>query len=118
MEPDVIDPLNTDPLDWTVNQVVAYLCYGPSTAADLSRRPDPVVFGPVLQENLIDGIVLLTDITNETLRTDLGLQAYGQRSWVLATIKHLRKLSAKYQALEENAGKLLSFIHYLSYHGH
>jgi hypothetical protein len=119
MAPDGIDPLDIDPLDWTVDQVVAYLCYGPSTAVGPSRRPDPVVFGPVLRENLIDGVVLLTDMNNETLCTDLKLQAYGHRSWVLATIKYLRNLSFKYRTtveddklLGENAGKLLSFIPY------
>jgi hypothetical protein len=100
MEPDVIDPL-----DWTVDQVVAYLCHSPlAPLAGSSRRP-PVSFEATLQKNQIDGVVLLSDVDNKFLRDDLHLESAGQRSWVLAAIRHLQK---EYRT----TGKLLSFIPY------
>ena len=105
MEPDVINPLDTDPLDWTVDQVVAYLCHSPlAPLAGSSRRP-PVSFKATLQKNQIDGVVLLSDVDNKFLRDDLHLESAGQRSWVLTAIRHLQKES-------QTTGKLLSFIPY------
>jgi hypothetical protein len=112
MELDVIDPL-----DWTVDQVVAYLCYSPSTpwsqSANPSPRPDPVSFEASLRENLINGDVLLNGVDKEILREDLGLRAVGHRNTVLTAIEHLRRASAKYQMVPLQ-GKLISFIPYSS----
>ena len=90
-----------DPFDWTVDEVVAFLCHNPSTpwsqSANPSQRPDPVSFEAALRENLINGEVLLNDVDKEILREDLGLRALGHRSTVLTAIRYLRQLSVKYQ---------------------
>ena len=105
---------DNDPLDWTVDQVVAFLCHSPATWSDPSLRPDPVFFEHILRENLVTGMVLLNDVDKEVLRDDLGLRALGNRSAALTVIHHLRKLSEKYQGANSAniQGKLLSFIPY------
>ena len=112
MEPDVIDPL-----DWTVDQVVTFLCHRPSTwSADPSLRPDPLFLRDVLRDNLVNGKVLLNhvgkmlekDLNKETL----GLRALGNRSTMLEVIQDLRQRSVKYQANSITKSKLLSFIPY------
>ena len=51
----------TDPLDWTINQIVALLCHNTSTpwsqSANPSQRPEAA-----LRENLINGDVLLRGV--------------------------------------------------------
>ncbi|PKX96856.1 putative SNF2 family helicase/ATPase [Aspergillus novofumigatus IBT 16806] len=73
-----------DPLDWTVDEVVAFLCYNPETpwsqSASQAPRPNPVQFEAALRENLITGEVLLHDVDKETLREELGLKAIGHRN--------------------------------------
>jgi hypothetical protein len=90
-----------DPLDWTVDQVVDFLCHSPSVtwsqSANPVRLPDPAAFADTLRENMVNGEVLLMDVEKETLREDLGLKALGARSTVLAAIRYLRSLSLKYQ---------------------
>lgn len=90
-----------DPLDWTVDQVVAFLCHSSSTpwsqSANPARLPDSNAFEAAIRENMINGEVLLNDVDKETLREDLGLKALGPRSTVMAAIRYLRKLSVKYQ---------------------
>lgn len=90
-----------DPLDWTVDQVVAFLCHSSSApwsqSANPARLPDPNAFEAAIRENMVNGEVLLNDVDKETLREDLGLKALGPRSTVMAAIRYLRKLSVKYQ---------------------
>ncbi|RAL10023.1 putative SNF2 family helicase/ATPase [Aspergillus homomorphus CBS 101889] len=73
-----------DPLDWTVDEVVQFLCHNPDAPWSLSSskvaRPDPVTFEAALRENVITGEVLLHDVDIHTLKDDLGLKALGPRS--------------------------------------
>jgi hypothetical protein len=105
---DVIDPSDKDPLDWTTDQLVAFL-YG-SPAVGSLRRPD-VSFKATLRDNKIDGEVLLKKVDNDVLQRDLGLSPFGERIWVLDVIRYLQEKSGKYQAANAQ-GKLLSFIPY------
>ena len=117
MELDVIDPL-----DWTTDHVVAFLCHSPSTwSADPSLRPDPVLFKDVLRENLVSGKVLLNYVgkvlLNDPDKEILGLRALGHRLKLLDVIQHLQQRSVKYQTANSvktaiTQGKLLSFIPY------
>ena len=92
MDLDVIDPLDTDPLDWTIDQFVAFLCHSPSTwSADPSLRPDPVFFKNALRENLVNGKVLLNRV-GKMLLDDLNKEILG-----LSALGHLRQRSVKYQ---------------------
>ncbi|KAL2001985.1 hypothetical protein VTN02DRAFT_900 [Thermoascus thermophilus] len=90
-----------DPLDWTVDQVVAYLCHNPATpwsqSATPAPRPDPASFEAALRDNVINGETLLNDVDRDTLRQDLGLKAVGHYSSIRRAIDHLRQLSVKYQ---------------------
>ncbi|BCS03992.1 putative SNF2 family helicase/ATPase [Aspergillus luchuensis] len=98
-----------DPLDWTVDEVVQFLCRNPQTpwSRSLSRapRPDPVTFEATLRENEITGEVLLHDVDKETLREDLGVRALGHRSSILMAIRYLQRKSLKFQE-SRNLGSL------------
>ncbi|KAL4890057.1 P-loop containing nucleoside triphosphate hydrolase protein [Aspergillus ambiguus] len=91
-----------DPLDWTVDQVVAFLCHNPETPWSQSTtgapRPDPAALEPALRENLVTGEVLLHDVDKATLRDELGLKALGHRSSMFRAIEYLQQLSTKYQS--------------------
>lgn len=92
-----------DPLDWTVDKVVNFLCHNPQTpwSSSLVRnRPDPVSFEAALRENSITGDVLLQDIDLKILHEDLGIKAFGHRSSIFRAIQYLRKRSFKYQSTQ------------------
>ena len=111
MELDVLDPL-----DWTIDHVVAFLyriCH--SLAASGSRV--------LLRKNLVNGKVLLNYVgkmlLNNLDKEILGLRALGHRSMMVDVIQHLQQRSVKYQTANSVAigpshrGK---FMYYLSYH--
>ncbi|OJJ48875.1 hypothetical protein ASPZODRAFT_111102, partial [Penicilliopsis zonata CBS 506.65] len=89
-----------DPLDWTVEEVVKFLCdpnHTPwSQSLSATPRPNPLTFAVTLRENQITGEVLLHDVTNGTLRDDLGLKLLGHRSGVLMAVRYLQRRSKKY----------------------
>ena len=77
-----------DPLDWTVDEVVIFLCHSPdqpwSHSATPGPRPDPVSFETALRNNFVTGEVLLNDVNKAELREDLGLKTLGHVSSVLS----------------------------------
>ncbi|KNG82509.1 putative SNF2 family helicase/ATPase [Aspergillus nomiae NRRL 13137] len=81
----------TDPVDWSVDDVVQFLCHNPHTPWSQSvsgaPRPDPTSFEAALRDNLITGEVLLNDVDKSALRDDLGLRALGHRSSMLTAIR-------------------------------
>lgn len=91
----------TDPVDWSVDEVVQFLCHNSHTPWSQSvsgaPRPDPTSFEAALRDNLITGEVLLNDVDKSALRDDLGLRALGHRSSMLTAIRYLQGLSLKYQ---------------------
>ncbi|KAL6232130.1 hypothetical protein BDW75DRAFT_25465 [Aspergillus navahoensis] len=92
---------SSDPLDWTVEEVVAFLCHNHETPWSRSNSTvpcPPASFEASLRDNLITGEVLLQDVEKEALRDDLGLKALGHRSSIMSAIRYLRRLSPKYQA--------------------
>lgn len=93
-----------DPLDWTVDEVVKFLCHTietPWSNAAVKNRPDPVSFETALRENFITGETLLHDVDLNNLREDLGINALGHRSSVIRAISYLRERSFKYQSTQE-----------------
>lgn len=90
-----------DPVDWTVDQVVDFLCHDPYTPWSQSAapppRPDPATFGEALQSNMINGETLLYDVDKQTLRDELGLTKVGHWSSILRAIRYLQQISQKYQ---------------------
>lgn len=89
-----------DPIDWTVDEVVAFVCRSSDTPWSLSKnpsRPDPIAFETTLRENQVTGDVLLTAVDNAVLKEELGLKALGPRKAVLDMIQYLRQRSVKYK---------------------
>ncbi|PWY70251.1 hypothetical protein BO70DRAFT_343814 [Aspergillus heteromorphus CBS 117.55] len=97
-----------DPLDWTVDEVVQFLCLNPQTPWTLSSsrapRPDSVTFEAAIRDNMITGEVLLHDVDKEALRDDLGLRALGHRSCMLMAIRYLQRKSPKFQGFKSHPG--------------
>ncbi|KAA8647617.1 hypothetical protein EYZ11_003223 [Aspergillus tanneri] len=92
-----------DPIDWTVDEVVNFLCYNPqepwSQSASRGPRPDPQSFEAALRDNFVTGEVLLQDVDKAALREDLGLKALGHISSMLRAIRYLQGNSPKFQRL-------------------
>ncbi|KAL2865644.1 putative SNF2 family helicase/ATPase [Aspergillus lucknowensis] len=90
-----------DPLDWTVDEVVNFLCHNPQTPWSHSSsrvpRPDPTSFEVSLRENFVTGEILLRDVDKNALRDDLGLRALGHRSCIMLAIRYLQLQSLKFQ---------------------
>ena len=90
-----------DPLDWTVDEVIEFLCRSAETSwsqfAKKRPRPDPAFLEVWLRDNIVDGDVLLNEIDGEVLLNDLGLKALGHRSSMLKAIRYLRERSLQYQ---------------------
>ncbi|KAL4788064.1 P-loop containing nucleoside triphosphate hydrolase protein [Aspergillus varians] len=93
---------NGDPLDWTVDEVVEFLCHNPESPWSNSNssipRPNPDLFEAALRDNYITGEVLLQDVDKQALRDDLGLKALGHRSSIMLAIRFLQQGSSKFQA--------------------
>lgn len=90
---------NTDPIDWGVDEVVAFLCNpesAPWAQSATSARPDPVALEAALRENFIGGEALLNDVDSNALKHDLGVKALGHRSSLMRAIEWLRLQSPKY----------------------
>ncbi|KAL4883310.1 hypothetical protein BJY04DRAFT_216611 [Aspergillus karnatakaensis] len=93
---------HADPLDWTVDEVVDFLCHNTERPWSLSttQLPQPDSdFERSLRENLITGEVLLQDVDKQVLRDDLGLKALGHRSLMIKAIQHLQQVSRKFQQI-------------------
>ncbi|KAK1145787.1 hypothetical protein N8T08_004028 [Aspergillus melleus] len=90
-----------DPLDWTVDEVVTFLCHNPdqpwSRSATGGPRPDPASFETALRDNFVTGEVLLHDVHKTELREDLGLKTLGHLSSMLRAIRYLQDNSLKYK---------------------
>ncbi|KAH8430453.1 putative SNF2 family helicase/ATPase [Aspergillus melleus] len=93
--------VTSDPLDWTVDEVVRFLCHNPdqpwSRSATGGPRPDPASFETALRDNFVTGEVLLHDVHKTELREDLGLKTLGHLSSMLRAIRYLQDNSLKYK---------------------
>ncbi|PLB43170.1 hypothetical protein P170DRAFT_418954 [Aspergillus steynii IBT 23096] len=92
---------SSDPLDWTVDEVVGFLCHNPdqpwSQSATRGPRPDPASFETALRDNFVTGEVLLHDVNKTELREDLGLKTLGHVSSMLRAIRFLQDNSLKFK---------------------
>ncbi|KAI9041649.1 putative SNF2 family helicase/ATPase [Aspergillus affinis] len=90
-----------DPLDWTVDEVVNFLCHNSdqpwSRSATGGPRPDPTSFETALRDNFVTGEVLLHDVHKTELREDLGLKTLGHVSSMLRAIRYLQDNSLKFK---------------------
>lgn len=74
----------TDPFDWSTEQVVAAVANGDEQIAKS------------LLFNEVDGRVLLTVCTYERLKQDIGILPLGKRERIMRTIQGLRKISRRF----------------------
>ncbi|KAJ5689123.1 hypothetical protein N7462_003515 [Penicillium macrosclerotiorum] len=91
---------DNDPIDWDVDEIVAFLCdpvSAPWAASANSLRPNLVELEQALRENFINGEVLLYHVDKDSLKDDLQIKALGHRSSVLRAVDWLRAKSAKYR---------------------
>ncbi|KAH0544392.1 hypothetical protein FGG08_001418 [Glutinoglossum americanum] len=98
-----------DPLDWSVEQVVATLTDRDNHLLQINQNsvvPDLDELAKGLRDNLINGLTLLTIVNDNVLREDLGLRALGHRAFVLRVIQILRAKSIKFREQEYEMGLL------------
>lgn len=90
-----------DPYDWSVDQVVHYLCRNESTPWSVSKHPSPLPDRKSLEiairEHGITGEVLLEGHLEDFLRNSLKLKE-GPFYTVKKAIQYAQRLSQKYQA--------------------
>lgn len=102
---------NADPLDWTVDEVVNFLCYNPETPWSKSNsstpRPNPASFAKAIRDNLITGEVLLQDVDKNVLKDDLNLKAVGHRGSIMRAIGFLQQCSPKFQTSKSEQSLVL-----------
>ncbi|KAJ6110071.1 hypothetical protein N7486_002306 [Penicillium sp. IBT 16267x] len=99
-----MEPANSDPVDWSVDEVVSFLCSaGPAPWAQSPNapRPDPAVLEAALRNNDITGEVLM-HVDKDGLK-DMGLKAYGHRIMLMKAIEWLQQKSVKYSSSQKNA---------------
>ncbi|OMP89102.1 Helicase ARIP4 [Diplodia seriata] len=93
-------PSASDPLDWSVEDVVDALCRSRGwwvQGRPNSPMPDPIPLEKHLLEEEIDGLALLTYFTSEQkLKDGLGIKTIGRLSAVTWAIDRLREQSPKY----------------------
>lgn len=94
-----------DAYDWSIDEVVEYLCHDSfndwNDSESLPPRPDPEFLENAIRENDINGKVLLADVPQEALSKDLGIKSLGQRSTIIHAIRHLQKSSTKYKECDD-----------------
>ncbi|KAJ5191698.1 uncharacterized protein N7498_010683 [Penicillium cinerascens] len=98
--------VDSDPLDWRVDEVVDFLCnpnLAPWALSANSSRPDLVALAAALRANEIGGEALLYDVDSQAIKDDLGVKALGHRSSVNRAIEWLRARSRKYQISKPKA---------------
>jgi hypothetical protein len=98
--------LASDPIEWGVEDVVAFLCNptsAPWALSVTSPRPDPAALAAALRDNEIAGEALLYDVDPQAIKEDLGVKALGHRSSLNRAIEWLRARSLKYQRSKTDA---------------
>lgn len=90
-----------DPYDWSVDQVVGYLCHNESTPWSVSKHPSPLPdrqsLEVAIREHGITGEVLLDGHLEDFLRNSLKLKE-GPFYTVNKAIQYAQRQSQKYQA--------------------
>ncbi|KAI9805148.1 MAG: hypothetical protein M1825_000982 [Sarcosagium campestre] len=92
-------PAPIDPWDWTVDDVVNYLCL-PQASWSGSNAPNDLpgssFLETALRGNAISGWVLLSQVDDSALYS-FGIHAFGHRANLKRAIGHLQSISPKYE---------------------
>jgi hypothetical protein len=93
--------LASDPWSWTVDYLVVQICHSQSLFHAAGCRPetfpDAVWLETQLRDQVITGATFLTAFESDALRSELGVQNFGQRVALLSVIKLLRRRSVAYR---------------------
>ncbi|KAJ5836818.1 SNF2-related protein [Penicillium robsamsonii] len=101
MAPPINMSLTKDPQDWTVDEVVAFLCHDkPGDWSYNLASPDLVALETSLRENSISGVSFL-EITDYYVK-ELGVKAIAQRQYVLKASQWLQRRSTKFQLEQQH----------------
>ncbi|KAJ5853626.1 hypothetical protein N7534_006169 [Penicillium rubens] len=86
-----------DPKDWTVDELIKFLCHDkPGDWSNNLACPDLVRLEASLRENLVSGLSFLK-ITDGHVKEDLGVKPISQRQYILEACNWLQRRSPKYQ---------------------
>ena len=100
-----------DPWDWSVDQVVFALTDPNSqllrSNASLSL-PNAEAFANVLRNNDVNGLAILTLVTTDCLRDELGIKSLGHRAAINQLIQQLQDMSPKAQDQAQRFARLSS----------
>ncbi|CAI7609573.1 unnamed protein product [Penicillium viridicatum] len=89
-----------DPQDWTVNELVAFLCHEkPGQWSYNLACPDLVALEISLRENMISGAAFL--LFNDHWVKELGIKAVVHRQYLMQAKKWLQRRSPKFQAQQQ-----------------
>jgi len=84
-----------DPWEWDVDQV----------ARELARTTDSQTVGEAIRLNRIDGECLLTILTRENLKDEIGILAFGTRGAIMRQVELWRRKSKQYMEYVERQEK-------------
>jgi SNF2 family DNA or RNA helicase len=94
------EPLPTqDPWDWNVDQVVFALTNNDSLLLKANSGlalPDLALFAINLRRNDVNGLALLTEVTGDSVRDELGFRLMSHRASINYLVRLLKKQSQKY----------------------
>jgi len=76
-----METADKDPQTWSVDDVIQW---------SLSTFPFGQVLAQSLQDNDVDGDILLNYINDNNLKTDLSIKSLGQRVKIMEKIRELR----------------------------
>lgn len=88
--------MDTDPLTWSVAQVADFFWHQATrflSDRPTLRLPELDAFLQSLEENDVNGDILLNAVDTATLREDLGVRSLGARTAVIHCIRKLKALS-------------------------
>ena len=92
--------LASDPWYWIVDQVIFALTNpdSPLLSDNIHQsRPDLAVFAAHLKEYDVTGLALLTELSGDCLRDELGVKSLGQRATLCHLIRQLQDTSFEFQ---------------------
>ena len=104
-------PPESDPWDWTVDQVVYALTETDSPLMDSNRTlclPDLHRLASVLRDQDVNGLALLTLVKDKILRDEWGMKSMSHRASILHLARVLQDQSQKYEKHIVASGRVSS----------
>ncbi len=100
-----------DPWEWTVDQVIDALTDNDSQLLRSNTSlslPNSHILANVLRQNDVNGLALLTLVTTDCLRDELGIKSLGHRAAIIQLIRQLQDTSPKFQEQAQRSARLSS----------